>query len=118
VKIFEKSNPIQVEDYNFDDEDFDFDNPKLREVNAYEFIEEIRAKIKSMDDIIKITIRGEEDNYMMYYQTYEYIRPTNEYTALIQGCEFEKDGASGGEINLSDLNECEIEYENEDGWYN
>lgn len=117
VKIFEHSNPIQVESYDFDDEDFDFDNPTMREVNAYDFIEEIRSKIKSMDDIIKITISGEEDNYMLYYQTYEYNRPENKYTALIQGCEFEKDGASGGEINLSDLEECEITYEHEDGWY-
>ena len=112
VKIFEKSEPVQAVSYDEDGEE------SYREVNAYEFIEQIKKKVFSMDDIIQIRITGEEMNYMCYNQEYEYNRETGKYTGYVRGCEFEKDGASGGEINMPDLDECEIEYEDEDGWYN
>ena len=116
VKIFAEDAPISVPTYDCDG-DFDYDNPNLKEINAYDFIREIRNKVISMDDIIRIRITGEEINYMCYNQEYEYNRETGEYTGYVRGCEFEKDGATGGEINLTDLDECEIEYEDEDGWY-
>jgi hypothetical protein len=111
VKIFEKSEPVQAVSYDEDGEE------TFREVDAYEFIEQIKRKVFSMDDIIQIRITGEEMNYMCYNQEYTYDRENDKYTGYVRGCEFEKDGASGGEINLQDLDECDIEYEDEDGWY-
>ena len=48
VKIFEKSEPVQAVSYDEDGEE------SYREVNAYEFIEQIKKKVFSMDDIIQI----------------------------------------------------------------
>ena len=112
VKIFAKSSPETAVEFGENGEE------SYREVDAYDFIEEIKSKIRSMDDIIYIRIAGEEMNYMCYDQSYEYNRETGKYTGYVRGCEFEKDGASGGEICMPDLEECEIEYEDEEGWYN
>lgn len=108
VKIFEKSMPVDVLLYG---EDFDYDNPETRSVDAYEFIEEIREKIKSMDDIASIEVCGEEINYLTYSQNYCYDTETREYTGHVVGCEFEKDGASGGVMSIPDEKECNIEHE-------
>ena len=116
-KIFAKSNPRPYID--FDSEDFDpFEDiapEDMAKCDAYDFVKEILAKVHTMDDIKSIRIFGEENNYMIYSQDYTYDRETGEYTGYVNGCEFEKDGASGGEFQLTDLDECDITYENEDG---
>jgi hypothetical protein len=104
IKIFEKSNPVKDDCYG--------------EIHdAYDFIEDIRAKIHSMDDIEKITISGDEENYMNYLSTYTYNRKTGEYYGREEGYEFEKDGSSGGDL-IFDTNDCEIEYldQDEEDW--
>ncbi len=117
VKIFAKSNPQPYIDYS--DPDFDplddFNPEDLPSCDAYDFIKEILAKVHTMDDIKSIRIFGEETNYMIYSQEYVYDRETGEYAGHVNGCEFEKDGASGGEICMPDLDECEVTYENEEG---
>ena len=115
-KIFAKSEPMSAINYDeFDPEDVE--DLELEEIDAYDFIKNIRDRIKSMDDIIAITISGREDNYAHYHQTYTYDRTSGKYTGVVRGCEFEKDGASGGELNIPDAAECDIEYEDEEGWY-
>ena len=120
VKIFEKPNPQPFIDYNsedFDPEDF-FDgdmNPEdLPTCDAYDFIKEILAKIHTMDDISSIRIFGEENNYIIYSHDFTYDRETGEYTGVINGYEFEKDGASGGSVEFTDLDEADVTYENQD----
>lgn len=117
VKIFAESNPRPFIDY--DDPDFDpFEDiapEDMETCDAYDFIKEILAKVHTMDDIKSIRIFGEEQNYMIYSQDFTYDRETGEYTGTIDGCEFEKDGASGGEIRMPDLDECNVTYLNEEG---
>lgn len=117
VKIFAESNPQPYIDYNSPDFDpfEDFDPAQLPKCDAYDFIKEIMAKVHTMDDIQSIRIFGEEQNYMIYSQDFTYDRETGEYTGVIDGCEFEKDGSSGGCINMPDLDECDVTYENEEG---
>ena len=95
IKIFEKSNPVPSE-YG-------------GEFDAYEFIEEIREKIKSMNDIESFVIEGNEYNYMNYLRKYCYNLETKEYTGEEQGYDFEKDGSSGGDL-VFDTTGCDIEY--------
>ena len=115
-KIFAKSEPMSAMNFDEfdpeDDEDFD-----VGEVDAYDFIRSIRDRIGSMDDIVAITISGEEDNYQHYHQVYTYDRVTGKYTGKVRGCEFEKDGASGGELTIPDVSDCDVEYKDTDGWY-
>ena len=121
VKIFEKSDPHPC--FDFDDPDFDVDaylEGKIDEddvpmCDAYDFVKEILAKVHTMDDIKTISIYGEEQNYMIYSQSFMYDRETGEYTGTIDGCEFEKDGVSGGYVNMPDLDECNVTYVNEEG---
>lgn len=117
VKIFEKSNPRVSDVFEdcFDkDEDEDEEDEYLSSMpgfDAYEFIENIRKNIKSMDEIAKISISGDEENYLSYRQTYIYDRITGKYTGKVYGEDFEKDGSSGGSLSIPDAEECEIEYE-------
>lgn len=97
TKIFDKSRPRES-DYSGD------------EYDAYDFILEIREKIQSMDQIKEITISGDEENYECYNRRYTYNLKTKEYTGFEEGCEFEKDGSSGGDLQFSDLDSCNIEY--------
>lgn len=92
IKIFEKSNPIENEYEETHD--------------AYDFITEIRSEIKRMDDIETITISGNEENYESYYRSYTYNRKTGQYTGVVEGEEFEKDGSSGGDLRF-DTSGCE-----------
>lgn len=108
VKIFEKSMPISVLSF---DEDVECSE---HTVDAYDFVKDIKEKVVSVDNISKVKLFGEEMNYMCYSQKYEYDCETKRYIGKIKGCEFEKDGASGGVINLSDLDDCDIEYQNEE----
>ena len=102
IKIFEKSDPKESYWGTFD---------------AYDFIEEIRANIQSMDDIKSVTIQGDEKNYICYNRTYTYERETGKYYGRQEGYDFEKDGSSGGDLRF-DLADCEIEYiENEEEDY-
>ena len=110
IKIFEKSNPVGCEAWDDDGEceGVTFD--------AYDFVKEIREKVKSMDDIAKIFVSGEEENYRTYTQEYTYDRVNDKYTGYVFGCEFEKDGASGGYVSMPDLDECEVTYEEDSEW--
>ena len=95
-KIFEKSNPVKND---WSDKVYD----------AYDFILEIKEKIKSMDDIKSVSISGNEYNYMNYLQWYNYNRKTGEYYGRVEGYDFEKDGSSGGELRF-DIEDCEVTY--------
>jgi hypothetical protein len=111
VKIFEKSVPVPA--LTFDDNG----NYTEHTVDAYDFIKDIKEKVVDVDNISKIKLFGEEMNYMCYSQKYEYDCKTKKYTGKVCGCEFEKDGASGGVISLADLDDCDIEYQDEEGYY-
>lgn len=82
--------------------------------NAYNFVKKIRKQITSMDQIEKITISGDEKNYMDYYRTYTYNLKTKEYTGRECGEEFEKNGSSGGDLRFEDLDSCDIKYSGEE----
>lgn len=99
VKIFEESNTNDENPFALD---------------ASGFIEEIREKIKDMDQIEQITISGNEENYINYKRSYTYNLKTNEYTGRQVGEWFEKDGSDGGDLKFSDLRTCEIEYIDEE----
>lgn len=111
-KIFAEDKAYQAPVY---DEDFDFDEEKLADFNAYDFIREILQRVHTMDDIAKISIHGEEENYMIYSQSFTYDMATGEYVGTIDGCEFEKDGSSGGCVDMPDLDECNVTYINQEG---
>lgn len=94
-----------------------FDKANLNEDDvwrAYDFIEKIRDNVKSMDDIKSITIKGDEENYVNYRRRFKYDRTNGKYTGIISGCEFEKDGDSGGDL-IFDTSDCEIQYIDESG---
>lgn len=110
VKIFAKDESVKAP--IFDEE---AEEEMLGEFNAYDFIREILQRVHTMEDIKKIHISGEEQNYMIYSQSFTYDMETGEYVGLIDGCEFEKDGASGGYVSMPDLDECDVTYENEEG---
>lgn len=120
-KIFEKSNPRKSDwdmgllDWGFFDEedDEDEDEEEIQIYDAYDFIKEIRANIKSMDDIKSITITGNEENDVSYNRTYTYERKTGKYYGVEEGCEFYKDGDSGGDLRF-DLSGCDIETHKKD----
>ena len=97
VKIFNKSRP-EKSDCN------------RKVYDAYNFIKKIESEITSMDQIAEITISGNEENYESYDRTFKYNMKTKEYTGVVRGEEFEKDGSSGGDIQFSDLSSCNIEY--------
>lgn len=103
TKIFDKSRPFKSECSDEDDEVYD----------AYDFIKEIRKKIISMDQIEEITISAYEEYTVSYYRAYTYNLKTKKYTCQKEGYEFESEGSSG-DLLLSDLNSCDIEYGNLD----
>ena len=105
--IFKESNPVQSDVsgwYGIPEEYFD----------AYDFIEEIQSCISSMDEIESITITGNEYNYENYLREFTYNRETHEYTGKVSGEEIECDGSSGGDLRFDDLDECGIEFTEED----
>ena len=97
VKIFEKPN---------DDDYFP---------DAYDFINEILGKVHSMDEISWIEVSGNEYNYRNYLQHYEYYLDEDKYVGDVFGCEFEKDGSTGGSIDFS-ISDCEIDYTEDEEW--
>lgn len=102
TKIFDKSRPFKSE-WNEEEEVYD----------AYDFIKEIRKKIISMDQIEKITISAYEEYTVSYYRAYTYNLKTKKYTCQKEGYEFESEGSSG-DLLLSDLDSCDINYGNLD----
>ena len=97
TKIFDKSRPVESD---LSGEEYD----------AYDFILEIRDKIKSMDQIEEITISGDEENYTCYDRSYTYNLITKKYTGVENGFEIENtDGSSGGDLRFTDLHLCAIQ---------
>lgn len=85
---------------------FESGNTK-RKQDPTRFIAMIREYVRSMDDIQRITITGNEDGRgwgdgPYYYRTFSYSPKTGDYVCLIEGYEFEKDGNSGGNLFFSD----------------
>lgn len=117
TKIFAKSRPVQSYEFigycDEDDENEDECGDGLVVIDAYDFVKKIREKITSMDQIEKIIISGDEygHDYSEYYnRRYTYNLKTKKYTGSEDGCEFEKNGSSGGDLKFSDLDSCDIEY--------
>ena len=119
AKIFDKSRPRRSDafcdgGYEYEDEDEDedeeneIDNCKM--FDAYDFVLELREKVKSMDDIETIVISGDEENYVNYNRFYEYNLKTKKYDGVEEGCAFEKDGSSGGDLCFDDLDDCDITF--------
>lgn len=81
--------------------------------DAYDFIEEIKYCISSMDEIKSITISGNEYNYEDYLREFTYDLETHEYTGKVSGEEIECDGSNGGDLRFKDLYECTIVEEEE-----
>lgn len=105
--IFNESNPCQSDCsgmYGIAAEFYD----------AYEFIEEIRERISSMDEIKDIVIVGNEYNYEEYLREFTYDMETGKYTGSISGEEIECDGSNGGELRFDDLRYCDIEHNDEE----
>lgn len=98
----------------FDESRFEEMDEDCEVLDASYFINEIRETITSMDQIKEITITGNEENYRNYRRTYKYNLKTKRYTGIEEGSEFEKDGSSGGDLQFSDLDTCEIEYVDEE----
>ena len=109
-QIFDISNPHIVEEcYGPGEEDVE-----ETVYDAFDFIKEIREKIKEVDQIEKITISGEEMNYESYYRSYTFNLKTGEYSGVHSGHELLfLDGSHGGDLRLTDLDTCDIQ-ENED----
>ena len=106
-KIFEKRELSKWE------QEFLDDGGKLAN-DATWFIEEIREKIKSMDDIRTIVVEGTEElGELCYRKTYKYNRDSGEYKGTILGCEFESEGTSGF-ISIPDEDSCDIVYFEDD----
>lgn len=78
--------------------------------DAYEFIEDIRNCISSMDEIASITISGNEYNYENYLREFTYDLESKSYTGTIEGEEVFCDGSSGGDLRFNDLQSCDITY--------
>ena len=112
TKIFDKSRPVKSDVFaEFIDEDDDEEcDEEFGVFDAYDFIKKIREEITSMDQIEEITISGDDENYMCYNRTYTYNLKTKKYIGREEGCEFEKDGSSGGDLQFGDLGSCDIEY--------
>ena len=104
MKIFDQSRPEMAMVIDFES------GEELEPVtfDAYDFIVEIREKIKSMDDIQSITIQGEEVNYDTYNRIYTYNRVTGQYTGVEEGYPLEVDGSNGGDLQFDDLETCDI----------
>lgn len=94
-KIFDKPHPVETEWGDVND--------------AYEFVGEIKKRIKSIDEIKLISVSGTTSGVQgqIYKQEYKYDLETKKYTGEVKGDEFESEGTAG-EINISDLNQCTI----------
>ena len=93
IKIFDESRPVESE-------------VGAGVFDAYDFVIEIREKIKSMEDIESITITGNEENYESYKRSYTYNLKTKEYTGTEEGYVLEVNGSNGGDLCFDDLQSC------------
>jgi len=97
TKIFDESRPVESE-------------VGAGVFDAYDFVIEIREKIKSMEDIESITITGNEENYESYKRSYTYNLKTKEYTGTEDGyLLLEVDGSNGGDLCFDDLQSCVVQ---------
>lgn len=83
-----------------------------RRYNPTYFITMIEEYVQSMDDISRIVISGNEDGQgrggaPYYYRTFAYYPETGDYVCKIDGCDFEKDGSSGGDLIFSDADDAQ-----------
>lgn len=88
-----------------------------RKHNPTHFISMIQEYVTSMDDISRIVITGNESGGLFtfsdphYHRTFAYSPKTGDYVCTIDGCEFEKDGSSGGDLIFEDVDEArEVEH--------
>ena len=87
-----------------------FENP---DSSAYKFIKRIKKRIKSIEDIKRITITGNEINIgREYYRCYTYDLKSREYYGVQKGQPFSYIGGThAGDIRIQDLGSCRIEKE-------
>ena len=81
-KIFEKSDARETPVF---DCQTGIETDEMVVFDAYDFIKEILQRVHSMDDIAKITISGEEQNFMLYAQSFTYDMLTGKYTGHVDG---------------------------------
>lgn len=111
-KIVNNEKPNLDEDYT-DDYEMEWEEREKRaHLRALQFVEKVK-QIKSMDEIKKITISGDEYNYDEYFRTYVYDLETGKYTKIIFGDPMEVDGSSGGDLFFID--DCKAEYDLPEG---
>lgn len=79
-------------------------------IKATEFIDKIRDNADSVNDIASINITGREENDVSYLRSYTYDLQADKYFGMQYGDEFEKNGSSGGYLNLEDLDDCKVKY--------
>ncbi len=107
TKIFDESRPVESD-------------VGAGVFDAYDFVIEIREKIKSMEDIESITITGNEENYESYKRSYTYNLKTKEYTGTEDGYVLEVDGSNGGDLCFDDLQSCvmqaDLSVEDDEYW--
>ena len=78
--------------------------------NAYDFIDDIKANIHSMDDIESISIVGNEYNYENYLREFTYDMDSHAYVGVVSGDYIECDGSHGGDLRFNDLKDCDIKF--------
>lgn len=84
------------------------DNPQGNE-ELKEFVQTLRQRVRTMDDIVWITLEGHDAHYDKYDRIYTYDRTNGEYGGYQFGREGDED--SGGDLCLTDLDECVIVFE-------
>jgi len=93
-KIFEKSDPR---------ESYDYDEEEDTTIDAYDFIKDIKSKIKDMEDIESITVIGNEENYYTWTRTYTYNLKNKKYTLEEFGENpIEREDSAGGDLIFKD----------------
>ena len=84
-----------------------------RKHNPTHFIAMIQEYVHSIEDISRIVITGNESGGLYtfsdphYHRTFAYSPKTGDYVCTIDGCEFEKDGSSGGDLLFTDEAEAQ-----------
>lgn len=78
-----------------------YEREKEAHEKAQNFIRKLET-IKDMSEIKKITISGNEQNYMEYDEKYTYNLETGEYICQIYGEPFDNDGGTGGGLCFKD----------------
>lgn len=102
--IFDQPHPNTYEAVYADEEDYPYD--------PYDFIKAIKKEVNSMEDIVKITVEGNEDyGYRAYNQSYTYDRKTGTYTGIEENSyDDEIKGYHGGELQFETPDANDMEY--------